>query len=265
VAIIEAKRPYANRNHGAKRLGANPLNEWFDDPVGLLAELQRSGFIVAGKPEVSPFFQLTSFNGPMFKVFTDDELRTLQDWTRSLRPDPERLAKDDASGAPQPARKDDPGVAMARLLDALRERQVGAQGHGVLLEGPDPVSGERVARPLSFWFHKPEGEGEASASTLRLMAVLRDPKNGWVVPFDVAQSPLVTRMASGNGAMSRALQAPWPTATDRSYRDVIVDWIKAGCPLPEETIAPPGRRLRAMVAEVAGAEKRAIRGKLFLH
>ena len=71
--MIEAKAQYARQNHGEKMLGPNYINDWFDDPAGLLDELVNAGYIVPGKPEQSPTFELMSFTGPMFHVFTEAE------------------------------------------------------------------------------------------------------------------------------------------------------------------------------------------------
>ena len=267
VDLITRKAPYAKRNHVGKQLGAQPLNEWFDDPSGLLGELQRSGFIIPGKPEISPFFRLTSFNGPLFKVFSDEELSLWQAWTYAL------------GAPPQPPLEYDVGASMAHVLNTLRERQMNAQGHGVLLEGPDPDTGTPVVQPLSFWFLDINGSNAdgplpdgISSATRRLMQVLANPKNGWVVPFDVAHSPLVTRMLSGNGPMAKTLQAVAPRSNGKSYRDVVVDWINAGCPQPHQKPEmppqrPPARGLRAMVEAAAGApaKPKKIRGRVFLH
>ncbi|XXY21987.1 LodA/GoxA family CTQ-dependent oxidase [Sorangium sp. So ce216] len=243
IAIIEQKRPYANRNHGTKRLGPNLLNDWFDDPEGLLGELRRSGMIVDGEPELSPFFRLTSFEGPMYKVFTDAQLEVWKDWTRAL------------AAEERPVEKYDAGLAMARLLDTFRERQAGAGGHGVLLAGPC----EHAVKSLSSWFERPrdaaeelpeaqrrnrheqlpgklpEKPEEVDKHTRTLMRVLADPGNGWVVPWSAGRSALVMQMLSGNGPMSRAFQAMSPDRKDRSYRDVVVTWINRGCPMPGET------------------------------
>ncbi|WP_437663405.1 LodA/GoxA family CTQ-dependent oxidase [Sorangium sp. So ce1182] len=263
VAIIEQKRPYANRNHGTKRLGPNLLNDWFDDPNGLLGELRRSGMIVDGEPELSPFFQLTSFAGPMYKVFTDEQIEVWKDWTRAL------------AGEERPAEKYDAGLAMARLLDLFRERQAGAGGHGVLLAGPGARPCERAVKSLSSWFERPrdaaeeppaeqrgkrheqlpgrlpEEPGEVDTRTLTLMRVLADPGNGWVVPWSAGRSALVMQMLSGNGPMSRAFQAMSPDRKDRSYRDVVVTWINRGCPMPGETpVQSEGALRRAAAADV---------------
>lgn len=73
VAMIQSKAEYARQNHGTKQLGPNLMNDWFDDPDGLLDELVVAGYIIPGKPDASPIFELMSFTGPMFHVFTDDE------------------------------------------------------------------------------------------------------------------------------------------------------------------------------------------------
>lgn len=250
IDIINEKRHYANRNHGGKTLGDSPLNELFDDPHTLLDRLQSSGFIIAGQPELSPFFQLTSFDGPMFKVFSDDELETWRAWTRSL------------SECPKPPPDTDPGAMMARVLKVFKNRQVGVRGHAVLMIGPGK-DGAEVTRSLSDWF--------ADSSVETLMGVLANPRNGWVVPFAPNESPLVTSLLSGGGRMSVALQALTPDGQDLSYADVVTKWIEKGCPLPHQAAAAAHSSLKlfsvaqAKLAGATSATKRFWGKKDFLH
>ena len=69
--------------HGDIMLGENRLNDWFEDPFGLLEALQEAGIIIPGNLD-SPMFRLMSFNGPMYKVFNDEQQRLWQRWVLSL-------------------------------------------------------------------------------------------------------------------------------------------------------------------------------------
>lgn len=215
--IITSKKPFASQNHGKVMLGANRLNDWFEDPTGLMNELVRSGFIIPGDPDRSPFFQRTSFAGPMFKVFTDDEMRALREWTIWLA---------------QPSSKPsvDYAVEMAEIISTLRGRQTNAFGHATHeLSGPDPSDPKkRITQSVSAWF----AQAGTPRGVLRLMAVLADPANGWIVPGDPASSNFVNVLLSSANAMGRAFDET-QGKTGLSRREIAVQWIAEGCRLPE--------------------------------
>lgn len=79
--LIERKKTYGQYNHGAKKLAGVPINEWFNDPQGLLRALITERLIVPGKPDASPFFELLGFRGPMYHVFTEEEINLWRRWT----------------------------------------------------------------------------------------------------------------------------------------------------------------------------------------
>jgi hypothetical protein len=223
LAMIARKRPYARLNHGDRKLGPNRLNDWFDDPSGLLDELVKSGMIIPGNPDASPFFNLLKFTGPMYKVFTDTEIKLWTDWTRSL------------TTAPPPPPPADPAAAMAALIDAMRERQQGTPGHDAnQLTGPDPSRpGQQATQPVSWWFTQP---------TAAFMHTLAIAQNGWIVKNDPANSRFLTVLLSGGNSMAATLGAPIAALGGKTGRQVVIDWITAGCPLPA---APPAHVVRA--------------------
>jgi hypothetical protein len=223
-AMIEAKAQYARQNHGDKMLGPNYLNDWFDDPSGLLDELVNAGFIVPGKPDESPIFELMSFTGPMFHVFTEDEKVLWRDYIASLVPAP---------GLPP----FDLEKAMMYVVDVLRQRQSGTQGHQALLMGPDPKTGEMLTLSIADWFSRPFGSKEEN--NYAFLGALRRPINGWIVPGDASSSPLITKLLSGNGDMAQAFRAfvPEQVSTNANppgpytFKQVLAMWTDAGCPI----------------------------------
>ncbi|MEJ8632557.1 LodA/GoxA family CTQ-dependent oxidase [Streptomyces sp. MS2.AVA.5] len=234
--LIERKAPYASRNHDGKRLGDNMLNDWFADPPGLLRTLRETGMIQAGDPEHSPFFALTAFTGPMYKVFTDSELDLWREWTHSLA----------APSPPAPALT--PLEAMIRLVDTLRPRQSGNAAHArIRITGPDPVKTSRSrSEPVAWWFTQP---------TEFLLAALAHPDNSLVRPGHPEQSAFEQLIAPTN-AMGRAFAAVVP-GTGRTGHEVTAAWVTAGCPLPD--LQPPVMRdLLSMPfrREMSGAERR---------
>ena len=79
--IVEEKARYGKLNHHDRTLGAQKINDWFSDPDGFLDALVAADYIDPGDPDRSRFFELTGFNGPMFKVFKDEELDAWTRWT----------------------------------------------------------------------------------------------------------------------------------------------------------------------------------------
>ncbi|MFD5620036.1 LodA/GoxA family CTQ-dependent oxidase [Streptomyces yangpuensis] len=219
LELIERKAPFARMNHNGKQLGGNRINDWFLDPPGLLRELQESGLIVPGEPENSPFFELTTFSGPMYKVFEDSELELWREWTRSLALPPD-------GHPPLP-----PLQAMIRLVDTLRPRQTGSAAHtGIRITGPDPDDPARTRREsVAWWFTRP---------TAFLLSALVHPANELLSPGRPEESSFLDLLGPST-SMGRAYAGVVP-GTGRTGRRITIDWITAGCPLPDLT--PPDNR-----------------------
>jgi hypothetical protein len=234
VAMIRHKAPYARLNHDDKRLGPNLINDWFEDPRGLLKELVDSGMILKGDPENSPFFNLLRFTGPMYKVFTEDEIRLWEAWARSDEGEPPTPVETDAA------------QLMVRLIETMRPRQAGTPGHQEnQLTGPDPAHpGQSVTQPVAWWFQQP---------TTALMTALANPQNGWVVPGDAGKSRFVTEMLAGNNAMANALSGVAPGTAHMTWRSIAIDWINKGCPIPPPAVAAQVAAPFAAPAPTTGA------------
>ncbi len=211
-ALIVRKAPYASQTHGQKTLGNAAINDWFLDPPGFMNELQKSGLIIPGKPEISPFFQLLSFNGPMYHVFTADEEQLLRDWCVSLAMTAEPPKKTILQG-------------MDYVIDTLRQRQVGQAGHNVRITGPDPdKKGAKRTESVHWWFDK---------GNRPLMSALANPDNGWIVPSDSIASPIMSSLLAGSGDMAEDFRTIVPDTGGLTCANVFAQWIDAGCPLQE--------------------------------
>ena len=241
IDLIARKAPYASQNHDGKELGGNTLNDWFLDPPGLLQELQDSGLILPGEPENSPFFEKTTYTGPMYKVFSDDELELWRRWTRSLT-------------APPTAPVLTPLKAMMVLVDALRSRQAGNPAHtATTITGPDPADPARTrTESVAWWFTQPTGA---------LLAALAHPENQLVSPGHPEDSSFINDLLSPANAMGKAFAGKIP-GTGRTGRDIAVGWISAGCPLPEPAPSASRALLGATVPLVAGEEAAGADGRV---
>jgi hypothetical protein len=233
AAMITSKAQYASLMHGDIMIGENRLNDWFEDPFGLMVALQQAGYIIPGDLD-SPMFRLMSFNGPMYKVFTDEQLELWQRWVLSLSP---------GQAVPTPPQLSPRASAyqdMRVVIDMLRARQQGVTGHRVQLQGPDPDKpGQKITKPLHWWFALGTnlvGTDAQIKEQLRkaddaLLSALSDPVNGWVVKRNVLQSPLVTSMATGFGDMAEAFREIAPRTSGKTYLACLLNWIQLGCPV----------------------------------
>ncbi|WP_257165107.1 LodA/GoxA family CTQ-dependent oxidase [Bradyrhizobium sp. SRS-191] len=215
-ALIVSKAPFASQTHGEKTLGSTAINDWFLDPPGFMNELQASGLMVPGRPEISPFFQLLSFNGPMYHVFTADEELLLRDWCVSL-----------ANTTPPPQKT--LLQAMDYVINTLRQRQVGQAGHNVRITGPDPDKKGAVRTEMVHWWFK--------KGNRPLMSALANPDNGWIVPFDSVASPIMQSLLAGNGAMATDFRSIVPDTGGQTCGNILAQWIDKGCPLEEPKVA----------------------------
>lgn len=233
LELIDRKKHYAQLNHGDRKLGPNFINDWFDEPGDFLNELISSDLITKGDAKNSRFFALTSFTGPMLKVFSAKERDVLADWINSLPPEPLGAALD-------------PGASMVVLLRKLRPRAMAVPDHdgpelmGRFVDPARPDELNEVVKPISWWFRIDQPR--------RFMAALADVANGWIVPGDVANSRFVRELLAEPRRMSRFLIATIPELGNKSARQVIIDWIAAGCPIPAD---PPARLTAAVPAAAA--------------
>jgi len=211
--MIERKKPYARLNHSNKKLGDNYINDWFEDSKAFAQELIASGLMVPGNPDNSPFFNLLSFTGPMYKVFTDQEIKLWQDWLRSQ------------GNEPPPPSPNDPATAMIDLIDLLRPRQTGQEAHQThMLSGPNPLNPSvQITQPVAWWF---------TQKTTDLMQALANEQNGWIKKGEPANSPFITQLLSPAHPMGQAFSGIVPNTGNQTGLQVATSWIAAGCPIP---------------------------------
>jgi hypothetical protein len=232
--LMLRKKQYGSLNHGDRRLGANLINDLFEDPDAFMQGLIDANYIVPGSVAASSFFKVISFEGPMYKVFTDDEIRLWEEWVEWL------------GQQAQPQKPEaDPAKLMAMCVDALRSRQTGAPGHAAnQLAGPDPAHpGQTITQPVAAWFQAP---------TPVFMSVLADPANGWIVKGNSANSRFVTELLNTNNPMSSAFDASGGTATGgKTWKQIAMDWIDKGCPIPAAAAAHVAAHALGPVAQMA--------------
>jgi hypothetical protein len=223
INLINQKKPYGRFNHGNKTVAKEFINDLFEDPQLLLVKLAGDpNYITPGDPVKSKFFQKLTFDGPMYKVFSDDEIELWRRWVIWLGRTPAPQPPAPAPGPQPPAQGS--AQLMAGLIAALKDQQIGASAHKkYTLKGPDPGHpGQQVTQPVAWWFDQP---------VPNFMQALADPANGWITPGNPGQSRFFTQLINGDNAMADDFNQQAPGLA-KTWRDIATDWIRQGCPVP---------------------------------
>ena len=226
IAMIRRKAEYGKLNHQTYTVGATPINDWFDRPEEFLEALRVHDWITPGDWAGSRMNKLMSFqSGPMFRVFDDGEIALWAAYTQSL------AAATATAPAPVPVTAQQPSPAeaaqaMAYLIDELRPVQDGIPGHDTNML----ADLQGTVHPLKWWFTQP---------TRALMQALSSPVNDVITPGQPEQSTYFTVLIAPTGQMGSVFDLPAASSKGKTRRDVVFDWITAGCPLPPATRVSP--------------------------
>lgn len=212
--LIVRKAAYGAQNHQQHRIGRYRINDLFDDPELFRKMLAGSKWLVAGQPDASQFLQhLTTFNGPMYQIFSPGDLATWRDWIEWLgREGDTRASK----------RYYEKGEAMEALLFEMKSIAEGVSAHTR---------------------YRVEGDGRPTIAALfegdDMRELMRRLVGTWAIPGDPAASPLVADMLRGDKPMGKALDRRFPRINNRIGRQIVIEWVIAGCPIPEQ--GPQGK------------------------
>ncbi|KAL7749787.1 hypothetical protein RI367_004663 [Sorochytrium milnesiophthora] len=253
IDLLSQKAPFAHMIHDqGSHIGDQSLRTWLDperypsssaapdakpvDPTHVrrfLHVLAHSSFIVPGNADASPFLtQLCAFGGCMFAIFTRAERRIIRDWINTLPQDePAQVDTPPESPPSSPVHQHSVAERMRDLIAS--KRKSGSKRHArILLPQPD---GTR--RGLDTFWDDPVG----------MMAALRSSEYTAVFasgcPF--ARSNAVA-LPAGHPPQHRSaslLKSLYGGSMTRYFtaaeKDVVSEWVAAGCPLPQETDAAP--------------------------
>ena len=212
IAMIKDKSEFGSVNHQDHTIGDTTINGWFADPEGFLDALIAHNLITPGDWVNSRLNALMNFEtGPMYRVFTDEEIQLWATYTQSLT-QPKPL---------QPLPPIPPARAMADLIDELRPIQDGNPGHQENLMA-DSLG---QAHTMAWWFTQP---------THAIMAALSLPGNELIVRGSPAGSWFIDGLIAPTGPMGPVFDLPSTTSVGKTRREVVVAWIIAGCPLLAE-------------------------------
>lgn len=218
--LIKRKAKYGSLNHLDKTMGGHRINDLFDEPDMFVKQLENSTYITPGRPDESKLINhLTTFEGPMYKVFDPNDIEMWRDWITWLGQEGDTDAKKQYLSKAE---------SMFILLNELRSLAENAHGHKMYkLEKPvDKTNGTEAPKLTIADFF--------SGDLKELMKALSQKDNGWVVPFDPASSPIVIDFAKPSRPMGAALDRRFKKLGNQIGRVVLIKWIEAGCPLIDE-------------------------------
>lgn len=236
IEMIKGKADFGSRNHQTHTLGGTPINELFAVPEQFLDIMVTSGLLTPGDWESSRLNQLIQFqSGPMFRVFTDDEIALLSDYTLSLS----------APSKPTPPKGLPAAAAMETVIDQLKPQQTGTPGHAAHTLKDESGTDHTVA----WWFDQPPRV---------FMKALASPGNGFISPGNPAASAFFTHWIAPGGPMGDVFDAPAASSPGMTCRAVVQDWIVKGCPLPDQVMrmlrltTPAAKRDRHRTGHIYG-------------
>jgi hypothetical protein len=224
LALISRKAPVARKVHGGVAIGGTALSTLFDRPAELLELLIKEKLVDPKHPRDSRLFALMQFEGPMYRVFSEEEQSVIMDWIESLEGNAYECLEPlpDETG-------DDPAARMAEIIvDRASQAQTAHAGITLTTQG-----GEH--RLLAELFDNP---GE-------LMGALT--VSGWVSPREPERSFFLTRILQNGGPMD-AVFTPDEIAT-------VTAWIRAGAEMPHDLDRLMARRITALSPSEAATVK----------
>jgi hypothetical protein len=214
IEMIKSKASAGSRNHQKHVLGGALINELFAEPNQFLEIMVTSNLLTPGDWENSRLNQLIQFQtGPMFRVFSDDEIALLADYTTSLSSPPK----------PAPAKGPPAAAAMEAVISQLKPQQGGVAGHT-----EHSLKDEAgVAHTIAWWFDQPQRA---------FMIALASPLNKVIAPGDPDQSLFLTHWIAPGGPMGSAFDGAATASPGMTCRDVVREWVAKDCPLVDGTI-----------------------------
>jgi hypothetical protein len=219
VDLISRKAPTAKKSHGRARLGGQTLNTLFATPEVLMDALlaDAGGLMDVENPRDSRFLrELISFTGPMYKVFTDEDVEIILDWLDSM--------KDDTPGPTTP-----PSMPVAEQMEGVLVKYADRGRHQPQHAQFSFPQTDGTPKPVTEWFAGPPEE---------MMAAMA--RSQFFTPGSVGRSSFFTEVVGPQGFMAGIL--------DPVDEDVIRRWVAAGCPEPGNAVLPASAPIPDLIA-----------------
>jgi len=182
---------------------------------------------VYGSPDQSPLMNyLTSFDGPMFKIFDTDDLEIWRDWIYSLK-------------GPQPPFKKnqlDSFDAMKHLVERVGRTARAVRAHDTLeIFGPSPNNGQLIKQAVSVWLSI--SNKEDGGDPVNILKALIEPTNHLITCWASNASAFIAFLAPNNPMGSMFARSAAEVMGDEhhrsplwTWREIVIRWIDDGCP-----------------------------------
>jgi hypothetical protein len=157
--LMKLRSREASVYHGRVKLAGRPLAAWLadcrEDPRAFLDALAGSNLVTPGRPDASPLaVDLVSEHGPMFRIFSPDDLAVIRRWIADLpdRRGREQAADLDPGGRARPRPDEDAGwQRLARLPDLVDRPSPSGAGPDGLREAYHMLMARAGSRALRDW------------------------------------------------------------------------------------------------------------------
>lgn len=237
LRLVRSKAAFAAQVHGRKMLDGALLNDLFSRPEELLDKMVSSRLVNVEQPRRSRLFELLAYEGPMYRVFTDEEKEVVLDWIESISAKQEPCIDplpDTPSERPWPEK-------MAELI--VNYGRVGRRAHEKLTLPND--SGQ--PRDFVDYFDDP----------VEMMKGLV--RGGWVIPGEPDRSMFLTRVLENAGPMDGVF--------DTDGVETVRQWILDGAQLPSTDPVKQSSGLESLPKENVSAflERRSFIGQGSVH
>ncbi|KVN40323.1 hypothetical protein WT12_28900 [Burkholderia territorii] len=230
IDLIRRKSRFAAGYHSRLKLADRPFDEQVThDPENFVRDLARSRWIAPGKPDESLLLtRLISFGGPMFRVFSDQEIEVIRVWVASLgdntsRDQTERIAPRVISGASD---------ADVLADDIVRPTFAQPDAHAISDPNPKTIGARELYHRLLNHEHYPDVFDNARAFAETWLArVAALPERGPnVMPFSLYTHEKLRRWFD-NKALRQAESYAGPSREIDKTREQVIDEAIQLCPM----------------------------------
>lgn len=201
IALIKKKAPFASTIHDGKSVKNKLINQWFSNPQGFVEALENSSYVEPGNASNSQFMRLLTFDGPMYKIFTEAEIEIIKEWILTLKEQPP---------SPTPPVED----SAEKMKQIIMNKGEVIRADGGNHHGSRSLSDNGTTKPVDEWFQEP----------ISFMKAMVNSK--FVNTADVESSRLIQLIVAGGMA----------GVFSNDEVETIRQWIRDGAKIPDEEV-----------------------------
>jgi len=207
ITLIQKHADLGDSIHRAVSIGGQSLSSLFKNPDKFLESLVSNGYVDPEHPQDSKLIKLFDFDGSMYKVFNQDDMKIILNWIESLRVSQSTVTKPmDFS----PADQEPIEIKMKNLLASKKNI--------------NRIPHRRISLPLA------DGTTKTIDELFEDVAILMEAmvRGGWITPNSIEDSMFYTSLITNNGPMSSLFGDP-------DELEIIENWILDGAKSPLES------------------------------